>query len=71
MNAHTLMAKLAPFKGKELIASIDEINQIAKDYCYDVNVIDPEFSAGNIDQDSDRLNVRVDKNSVITSFTIG
>jgi hypothetical protein len=71
MNAHTLIEKLGPFQGEELIDVLDEIQRIAVAHGYSVNVIDPEFNTGSIDQDFSRLNVRTDKESIITSFTIG
>lgn len=66
---HALIAKLAPFKGKQVIACFDDISKIAAGYS--INIIDPEFNTGSIDEDARRLNVRTDKDSVITSFTIG
>jgi len=71
MTAHTLIEKLIRFEGYDLIDALDEIERIAKFHGYSVNVIDPEFNTGSIDQDFSRLNVRTDKESIITSFTIG
>jgi hypothetical protein len=71
MNAHTLIEKLVRFEGHELIDVIDDIVAIASRNGYTVNVIDPEINTGSIDHDFSRLNVRTDKDSVITSFTIG
>lgn len=70
MNARTLMEKLEPFKGEEWIDVVDEINRIALAHSYTINVIDPD-APGNLDQDFSRLNVRINKQFVITSFTIG
>lgn len=66
---HALIAKLAPFKGKQVITCFDEIAKIAAGFS--INIIDPEFNTGSIDEDARRLNIRTDGNSVITSFTIG
>jgi hypothetical protein len=71
VSTHTLLAKLDPFKGKQLITCIDDIQTIADEHGYSVNVIDPEFNTASIDNEATRLNVRTDKDSVITSFTIG
>ena len=71
MTAHTLIEKLVRFKGEEILDAIDDIQRIAHAHGYTVNVIDPEFNTGSIDNDFSRLNVRTDKESVITSFTIG
>jgi hypothetical protein len=71
MTAHTLIEKLVSFEGEELIDVIDAIERIAGAHGYFVNVIDPEFNTGSIDNDFSRLNVRTDKDSIITSFTIG
>jgi hypothetical protein len=66
-----LIAELAPFKGQEIKDCIDLIETTAHAAGFSVNVIDPQFNSGSIDNDPKRLNVRVDQNSVITSFTIG
>lgn len=71
MTAHTLMAKLAPFKGKQLIECIDEITAIATAQRYSVNVVDPDYNVSSINEDFSRLNVVTDRDSVITSFAIG
>lgn len=71
MTARTLIAKLQPFKGSQIIDCIDQITSIAQALKYSVNVMDPEFNGASIDNDDARLNVRTDKDSVITSFTIG
>lgn len=68
MTAHTLMAKLQPFKGKKLNDCIDAISALAKGYR--VNVMDPEVNTGSIDNESDRLNVKT-RGGVITAFTVG
>lgn len=64
-----LIEKLAAFKGKQVIGCIDEITKIAAGYS--INVMDPEFNTAAIDEDRFRLNVRTNKASAITSFTIG
>lgn len=64
-----LTEKLARFKGKQIVNCFDDIAKIADGFT--VNIIDPEFNTGSIDEDSRRLNIRTDGNSIITSFTIG
>lgn len=55
-----------------MIDCFGEINAIAKDHGYRVNVMDPEINKDiHIDNEGDRLNVRTDAKSVIQSFTIG
>jgi hypothetical protein len=71
MSALTLIHKLETYKGKQLISAVDDIKELAKRMGYSVNIIDPEFNLGSIDNDYSRLNVRTDANSVIRSFTIG
>ena len=71
MTTHTLMDKLRPFTGKQLIECIDQIAAIAELMKYSVNVMDPEYNISSINEDYHRLNVRTDKDSLITSFTIG
>jgi hypothetical protein len=71
MTAHTLIQKLRPFKGKQIIDCADAIKAIAEPLGYTVNVMDPLFNLVSIDSDYRRLNVRTDENSVITSFTFG
>jgi hypothetical protein len=67
-----IMTELYRFKGKKVIECFDEINAIAKDHGYRVNVLDPEINKDiRIDNEGDRLNVKTDANSVIQSFTIG
>lgn len=67
-----IMTELYRFKGKQVIHCFDEINAIAKDHGYRVNVLDPEINKDiRIDNEGDRLNVKTDANSVIQSFTIG
>jgi len=62
---------MQPFKGKQIIGAIDTIKAIAEPLGYKVNVMDIVFNVVSIDNDYQRLNVRTDKDSVITSFTIG
>lgn len=71
MTAHTLIQKLRPFKGKQIIDCIDAIKAIAEPLRYSVNVMDPDYNVSSIDSDYSRLNVRTDRDSVITSFTVG
>jgi hypothetical protein len=71
MTGRALIRKMSPFEGKQLIAAYDEIKVICEGDGFTVNVIDPKFNTASIDNDKKRLNVRTDKDSVITSFTIG
>jgi hypothetical protein len=71
MNHLAVMMELAPFKGKALTACFADINQIALAYGLTVNVMDPTFNTGSIDEEPRRLNVRTYKNGIIKSFTIG
>jgi len=71
VTARALIQKLQPFEGKQLIACIDEITAIATSLHFSVNVIDPAFNVSSIDEDPWRLNVRTDRDSIITKFTIG
>jgi hypothetical protein len=66
-----IMIELYPFKGKQIIECFNDIQEIAHLHGLRVNVMDPEMNKTNIDNEPDRLNVRTDKDSVITSFTIG
>lgn len=69
MTPHRLIEKLLLFKGKMIKDCIDEISSIAIGYT--VNIMDPTFNTFAIDNESNRLNVKIDNNSIITSFTIG
>jgi hypothetical protein len=60
-----------PFINAHLNRCIDSIQLHASAAGYSVNIMDPEFNTGSIDNDPRRLNVRTDKNGVITSFTVG
>lgn len=71
VTARVLIEKLQPFIGKQIIACTDDIESIAHALGYSVNIIDPQFNTGSIDQEPTRLNIRTDKDSVITSFTVG
>lgn len=71
MTAPALIAELDRFKGKQIITCIDDIQTAADAHGYSVNIIDPEFNTASIDNEATRLNVRTDRDSVITSFTIG
>lgn len=65
------MLELAQFKGRAIITCIAEINEIARDHKLAVNVMDPMFNTGSIDEEPDRLNVRTDKDGIVKSFTVG
>ena len=71
MSRLSIMTELNPFKGKQIMDAFNDIQEIALRYKLEINVIDPEFNTNSIDNDENRLNVRTDANSVITSFTIG
>jgi hypothetical protein len=45
-------------------------NVIANHRCI-LNIMDPKYNTTNIDNEDDRVNVRTDKDFVITSITIG
>ena len=68
---HSLIEQLAPFVGRQLIGCIDEISLLADAQHFSVNVIDPDYNTASIDNEASRLNVRTDRYSIITSFTIG
>lgn len=72
MTHLNVMSELHPFMGKQIIDCSKDIEIIARYHGLRVNVMDPKINNKNsIDNEPDRLNVRTDKNSVITSFTIG
>jgi hypothetical protein len=71
MSRPPILDQLRPFVGKTLIESIDEITRIAASHRYTVNIVNPEFKRVDIDEEPLRLNVRTDRDSVITMFTIG
>jgi hypothetical protein len=71
MSPRALINRLYHFRGKQIIDCIDKIQTIADLSGYTVNVMDPAFNVGPIDNDPYRLNIRTDGNSVITSFTVG
>lgn len=71
MSRASLMASLHPFVDKPVLYYVDMIKTIAERHRYSVNIIDPEFNVGSIDNDESRLNVRTDKDGVIKSFSIG
>lgn len=60
-----------PFLNAHLNRAVDSINLHASAAGYSVNIQDPEFNTGSIDQDPRRLNVLTDKSGVITAFTVG
>lgn len=68
-----MINKLIRFKHYEGYKLVDEIAWIEEDaarYDLTVNILDEVLKA-NIDVNPNRLNVHVDKNSVIKKFTIG
>lgn len=71
MTVSALMAKLKPFKGRQLIDCVDAITSVAADRGYSLNVIDPTFNVLSIDREPRRLNVHTDDNSLIVSFSVG
>lgn len=72
MSYLSIRNELQPYMGKQIIDCRDRIETIAKHHGLRLNVMDPEINKDiRIDNESDRLNVRTDANSVITSFTIG
>ncbi len=71
MSDRALIDKLQRFKGKQIIDCSDEIKRLACADGFSVNIMDPEFNTPSIDNEPTRLNVRTDRQSVITSFTIG
>lgn len=71
MTPHALISKLQSFKGWQLIKAIDDIKSIAEPLGYSVNVTGGMFRVGSIDNEPMRLNVRIDADSIIRSFSIG
>ena len=71
MSRPPVLDQMRPFVGQSLIESIDEITRIATAHRCTVNVMDPQINRISIDNEPLRLNVRTDKDSVITMFTIG
>jgi hypothetical protein len=71
MTARALIRKLKPFEGKQIIDAYDEIKAIAEGNGFTVNIRDPDYNIFPIMDDPKRLNVRTDKDSVITGFTVG
>lgn len=71
MSTRTLLDLVAPFKGMAVIDCIDRIKAIAAQHYFTVNVMDPQFNTGSIDEDPRRLNIRTDDVSVIKSFSVG
>lgn len=69
--SEVLIASLARFKGRQIITCCDDLESIAHKAGLSVNIIDPAFNTGNIDNDPTRLNIRTDENSIIKSFSIG
>jgi hypothetical protein len=71
MSRASFMAELQAFIGHAIIECADAIETIAKRHKYSVNVLDPEFNKGSIDNDESRLNVRTNRVGAIISFSIG
>lgn len=71
MSRASLMADLQKYVGHAIIECADAIEAIAKHHRYSVNVIDPDFNPGSIDNDESRLNVRTNRDGVVISFSIG
>jgi hypothetical protein len=71
MTDHLIISRVLRFKGKQLIDVSDDLIEIATELGYTVNVVDPLFNTGQIDNEPKRLNVRTDKDSNIVSFSIG
>ena len=71
MSRHPLMDQMKPFNGTRLVDVIEQIKAIAAEHQCTVNVIGPQFKAGNIDNEAHRLNVRTNKDGNIWLFTIG
>lgn len=72
MTHELLMQRLEAFKGKRLTRYFDEIKEIAITRGYtNINVMDPEFNTGSIDNERNRLNIRTDGDNRILSFSIG
>lgn len=71
MTHLALMVELSAFKGRAVTNCFREINEIARDHKLTVNVMDPMFNTGSIDEEPRRLNVRTDKDGIIKSFTLG
>lgn len=68
LNLHSFDA----FKGKQLQHVADQVQFIANQHHYEVNVLDPANGiSGNIDVEPNRLNIWVDKDSLVTRFTVG
>jgi hypothetical protein len=71
VSHHPLIDRLAVYRGKPIAHCIDAIETLAHVRAFSVNVIDPAFNTGSIDNDATRLNVRTDADGNVTSFTIG
>jgi hypothetical protein len=71
MSRAALMAELQTYIGHAIIECADAIEKIAERHKYSLNVIDPDFNIGSIDNDESRLNVRTNRDGVVISFSIG
>jgi hypothetical protein len=67
---HPLIHFLNPLKGHELDDAIDVIETAAHAAGFSVTIIGHD-APGPIDNEADRLNVRIDEDFRITGFTIG
>jgi hypothetical protein len=71
MSRPPVFEQLRQFVGKPVIEAIDEITKIAISHHYRVNIIDPKFNTCSLDEESDRLNIRTNRDGNIWLFTIG
>lgn len=71
MSRSSLMADLQTYIGHAIIECGDAIETIAARHKYSVNIIDPDYNVGSIDNDESRLNVRTNRDGVVISFSIG
>jgi hypothetical protein len=71
MRRHSILRELEPFKGRQLIDVADEMKAIAEKAGYRINPMDTEINKSEIDVEDDRIDVRIDKDSNILSFSIG
>lgn len=71
MSRASLMADLQKYIGHAIIECADAIEKIAHLHRYSVNIIDPDYNRGSIDNDESRLNVRTNRDGTVISFSIG
>jgi hypothetical protein len=70
MTHHTLLSKLASYKGCKVNDAIDAIESIAHAHQYAV-LIQGHDAPPNIDYDPRQLNVQTREDGTILGFTIG